>query len=348
MTSEHKSLAENIIPSVQNKQLTSSIPSQYAYFKNPGDSFALPGDGIPVIDYSLLISEDTDQQAKSVSELGKACRDWGSFMVKNHGISEELYEAMFERCEEFNSMSDDEKQLFKMKKDVMDRIMFGCSSINMSSTQVRFWRDYLKLFVHPDFNSPHKPAGFSEKLLEISTKQREVMKNLLSGVSKSLGVEESYLYNIAEMDKGMDFCVMNIYPPCPQPELAVGLSPHTDFGLLSILIANGIGGLQIQQNGTWFNVKIPPKYLMVNLGDHMEILTNGKYKSVVHRAMVNNKTTRISLVTFYGAEVNNFVVPTPKFVDDNNNPLAYRGMKYGDYFIADQSSTTKGLDLVRI
>lgn len=54
------------------------------------------------------------------------------------------------------------------------------------------------------------------------------------------------------------------------------------------------------------------------------------------------------MVTFYGPDVNKFVVPTPKFVEDQNNPLAYGGMKYGDYFIADQSSTIKGLDLVRI
>ena len=79
-------------------------------------------------------------------------------------------------------------------------------------------------------------------------------------------------------------------------------------------------------------------------------MTNGKYKSAVHRATVNSKTTRISMVTLYGAEVNKLVVPAPEFVDDNNPP-AYRGMKYEDYFIADQTSTTKGvtsLDLVRI
>ncbi|KAK1386150.1 Fe2OG dioxygenase domain-containing protein [Heracleum sosnowskyi] len=353
MGSPLQAIDQNIISSVQ-KLVTcgnkvTSIPSHYAYFKNPSDSTALPGDDIPVIDYSLLISGDHDQQTKTVSELGKACQDWGFFMVKNHGISEKLYEAMFEKCEEFNSMSDDEKQEFKMKKDVMDRIKYG-SSNNLSSTQVRFWRDYLKLFLHPDFNSPHKPAGFSETLLEVSKKQREVMKNLLRGVSKSLEVEESYLYNMADMDRGMDFFAANIYPPCPQPELAVGLSPHTDFGLLIMLASNGVGGLQIQRNGTWYSVDVRPNHLMVNLGDHMEILTNGKYKSVVHRAMVNSKTTRISSATVYGPEVNKFVVPAPKFVDDNNPPV-YRGMKYGDYFIADQTSTTKGvtsLDLVRI
>ncbi|KAL8157587.1 hypothetical protein AgCh_002340 [Apium graveolens] len=305
MSSAPKSIGENLNPnSVQKlvtccckKQLTSSIPREYAYFKKPSDSTALPGDGIPVIDYSLLNSEDPVQRAECVRELGKACRDWGAFLVKKHGISEKLHEKMLEKCEEFNSMSDEEKQKLKMKKDVMDMMMFG-SSINVS-TEARFWRDYLKLFVHPDFNSPKKPQGFRETLLEISTKQRQVMKKLFSGVSKSL-----------------------------EPELAVGLSPHTDFGLLSILTSNGVGGLQIQQNGTWFNVDIPPHYLMVNHSDHMEILTNGKYKSVVHRVVVNYKTTWISMVTFYGLDENKFVVPTSTFVQDENNPSAYRGTTY--------------------
>lgn len=66
--------------------------------------------------------------------------------------------------------------------------------------------------------------------------------------------------------------------------------------------------------------------------------------------MVNNKTTRISIPTFYGPAVNKVVVPAPEFVDDETNPAAYRGMTFRDYFIADQTSTTKKvttLDLVR-
>lgn len=82
--------------------------------------------------------------------------DW---QVKNHGIPESLYDAMLEACQEFISMPDNEKQEFKTKKDVMDRIRFGTSN-NLSSGKAGFWRDYLKLFVHPDFNSPHKPAAF--------------------------------------------------------------------------------------------------------------------------------------------------------------------------------------------
>lgn len=96
------------------------------------------------------------------------------------------------------------------------------------------------------------------------------MKNLLRGVSKSLEVDKSYLYDMADMDMGMDLFLANIYPPCPQPKLVVGLSPHTDLGLLIMLASNRVGGLQIQKNGTWLNVDVRPNHLMVNLGDHME------------------------------------------------------------------------------
>ncbi|KAL8116571.1 2-oxoglutarate-dependent dioxygenase 19-like [Apium graveolens] len=337
---------------VENGNKQTAIPSNYAYFKNPEDSNGLPGDCIPIIDYSLLISEDPDQQHKCVYELGKACRDWSFFLVKNHGISEKLYETLFEKWEEFNLMSDDEKQEFKITtKGVLDRIRFGSNNFSTRYDKVRFWRDYLKLSVHPDFNSPHKPAGFSEILLELCTKQRELMKKLLGGVSKSLEVEESYLYDVAEMNKSVEFLATNRYRPCPQPELAIGIPPHTDFGLFTILASNGVAGLQIQQKGKWFNVIPHKNHLMVNLGDQMEVLTNGKYKSLVHRATLNCETVRLSIATTYGPEVNNYVVPAPKFVCDNIDPPAYRGMKYGDYLIADQSSTQNAvtsLDLVRI
>lgn len=80
--------------------------------------------------------------------------------VKNHGIAEKVYDSMLEACENFISMADSEKQEFKGKKnDVMERIRFGTSN-NLSLGKAGFWRDYLKFFVHPDFNSPHKPAGF--------------------------------------------------------------------------------------------------------------------------------------------------------------------------------------------
>ncbi|KAJ4716838.1 protein DMR6-LIKE OXYGENASE 2-like [Melia azedarach] len=97
------------------------------------------------------------------------------------------------------------------------------------------------------------------------------------------------------LDSGLQIMTVNLYPPCPQPELAVGMPPHSDHGLLTLLTQNGIAGLQVLHNEKWVNVNALPYSFLVNTGDHIEILSNGKYKSVLHRAIVNNKTTRISL-----------------------------------------------------
>lgn len=63
----------------------------------------------------------------------------------------------------------------------------------------------------------------------------------------------------------------NFYPPCPQPDQAIGLPPHTDYGLLTFLIHNGVPGLQIEHNGKWFNTNSPQNAILVNTADQLEV-----------------------------------------------------------------------------
>ncbi|XP_026440618.1 probable 2-oxoglutarate/Fe(II)-dependent dioxygenase [Papaver somniferum] len=93
---------------------------------------------------------------------------------------------------------------------------------------------------------------------------------------------------------------MNYYPPCPQPELAIGLTPHSDFGGLTILLQiNKVEGLQINKEERWISVKPLPNAFVVNVGDVLEIMTNGIYRSVDHRAVVNSTKKRLSIATFH-------------------------------------------------
>ena len=94
---------------------------------------------------------------------------------------------------------------------------------------------------------------------------------LLEAISKSLGFEESYIEKAMNMKSGLQIFAANLYPPCPQPELAVGIPAHTDHGLLTLHIENEIGGLQIQHNGKWFHVNPLPNSFLVNTGDHLEV-----------------------------------------------------------------------------
>ncbi|KAG6711029.1 hypothetical protein I3842_05G033100 [Carya illinoinensis] len=118
------------------------------------------------------------------------------------------------------------------------------------------------------------------------------------------------------MELGLQLFISNFFPPCPQPELAMGLPPHSDPTLLTLLINNGISGLQLQRQGKWVNVNSIPNAFMVIFGDQMEIMSNGKYECAVHRATVNEKATRMSIAMLFGPALETVVGPAPELVDN--------------------------------
>ncbi|KAG5526051.1 hypothetical protein RHGRI_032369 [Rhododendron griersonianum] len=308
-----------------------SIPSNYSYSSNPNESAASnpDEDTFPIIDFSLLTSADPNQRSKTIQDLDRACREWGFFMLVNHGVSKSLMKEVLEGCNEFFNLPMEEKMEFE-GKDIWKPIRFG-TGVDVKVEKFFFWRDFLKCYVHPQFNFPNKPKGFSEVVQEYTKRSREVIKELLKGVSESLGLEESYIEKAMNLDSGLQIFAANLYPVCPQPETAMGIPAHTDHGLLTFLIENDIGGLQIQHNGEWFNVHPLPNSFLVNTGDHLEILSNGRYKSIKHRAVVNNKATRISIASPLGPSLDTVVSPAPELMERENRPAAYLPMKYKDF-----------------
>ncbi|XP_030464945.1 2-oxoglutarate-dependent dioxygenase 19-like [Syzygium oleosum] len=340
------------VKALAESSILTSIPSHYAFTTSTsGDHVVHPvhDDSIPVIDFSLLSSGNPDQRAKVVSDLAKACQDWGFFMVINHGVPESQMKAMFDMLTRFFDLTEEEKREFE-GKHVLDPIRCG-TSFNASVDKVFFWRDYLKVRVHPKFYCPTKPEGFSEVLAEYSGAVQKFVRGLRKGISESLGLEPGYIDEAMNMDSSLQILTANLYPPCPQPELAMGMPPHSDHGLLTILTQNGIGGLQVHHGGKWVKIDPIPNAFLVNTGDHLEILSNGIYKSVLHRAVVNNKATRISIVLSNGPSPDTVVMPAEQLVHGENNRAMYIGMKYKDYLELQQSSVLdgkSGLDRVKI
>ncbi|KAM7520812.1 hypothetical protein LguiB_019774 [Lonicera macranthoides] len=256
---------------------------------------------------------------------------------------------MLKVSKSFFDLTEEEKGKYSGNK-LFDPIKYG-TSFNASLDKSLYWRDHLKVFVHPHFNAPLKPDNFREISKEFCTGAREVAKEVLKAISMSLGLEENYIHKAMDLDLGSQLLVVNMYPPCPQPESAMGLPPHSDHGLLTLLVQNGLDGLQVMHNGKWVPINPLPQSLIVNIGDHMEILSNGIYKSVIHRAVVNKETTRISLGTANGPPLDKIVRPAPELVDGESRPLGYRGIKYGDYLelqYSHQLNAKSCLDLIRI
>ncbi|AES90611.1 putative flavonol synthase [Medicago truncatula] len=313
-----------------------SIPSSYTYTTNPHDENEIVADQdevndpIPVIDYSLLINGNHDQRTKTIHDIGKACEEWGFFILTNHSVSKSLMEKMVDQVFAFFNLKEEDKQVYADKEVTDDSIKYG-TSFNVSGDKNLFWRDFIKIIVHPKFHSPDKPSGFRETSAEYSRKTWKLGRELLKGISESLGLEVNYIDKTMNLDSGLQMLAANLYPPCPQPDLAMGMPPHSDHGLLNLLIQNGVSGLQVLHNGKWINVSSTSNCFLVLVSDHLEIMSNGKYKSVVHRAAVSNGATRMSLATVIAPSLDTVVEPASELLDNESNPAAYVGMKHIDY-----------------
>lgn len=112
---------------------------------------------------------------------------------------------------------------------------------------------------------------------------KQVMKLgiiLFGLLSKALGLDTSHLQDM-ECAKGL-VCVCHCYPPCPQPELTLGATKHTDDSFITVLLQDHIGGLQILHQDHWIDVPPLPGALIVNIGDLLQASIYRVFKCCVH------------------------------------------------------------------
>lgn len=98
-----------------------------------------------------------------------------------------------------------------------------------------------------------------------------ITDSLLQLLSEGLGLEGKVLKSsLGEEDIELEMKI-NMYPPCPQPELALGVEPHTDMSVLTILVPNHVPGLQVSKDANWVAVDYLPNALFVHVGDQIEV-----------------------------------------------------------------------------
>ncbi|KAL8090938.1 hypothetical protein AgCh_040135 [Apium graveolens] len=116
-------------------------------------------------------------------------------------------------------------------------------------------------------------------------------------------------------DEGMQSMRMNYYPPCPQPDQVIGIAPHSDsVGLTILLQLNETEGLQVRKDGIWVPIKPLPSAFVVNIGDILEVVTNGTYLSIEHRGVVNSEKERMSIATFLNSNLQGDFGPAPSLL----------------------------------
>ncbi|PWA75998.1 2-oxoglutarate (2OG) and Fe(II)-dependent oxygenase superfamily protein [Artemisia annua] len=226
-----------------------------------------------------------------------------------------------------------EEEHLKSYSDDPNKTIRLSTSFNIRTEKVKNWRDYLRLQCYPleDYvhEWPENPESFKEHVSEYCASVSGLARELIEAISESLGLGRDYISE--QLGKHAQHIALNYYPPCPQPDLTYGLPGHSDLNLITILLqADDVSGLQVSKDGKWISVDPVPNTFIINVGDQIQVLSNDKYKSVLHRAVVNCDKERISIPLFYCPSKDAIIEPAPMLVTDDH-PAVYRQFKYGEY-----------------
>nr|WMB80847.1 BX6 [Aphelandra squarrosa] len=326
-----------------------TIPSKYilSELDRPKLSQVIESnDNIPVID--LALGDD----ALITKQMGEAAREYGFFQIINHDVPKEVVEGIIGVAREFFSLPVEEKM--KLCSDDTSKPTRLSTSFNLNNESAQSWRDYLRIQCYPLEKNvdewPSVPSSFKDIVSNYYKEVRQVAFKLEEYLSKSLGLEKDSLKTLLGEDEQGQHMTINYYPPCPQPDLTLGIPPHTDPNTLTILLPDtDVSGLQVLKDGKWMAVKPCPGAFIINIGDQLQAMSNGQYKSVWHRAIVNIDKPRISIPSFI-CPSNTAKIRAPDDLISKGQTAQYTEFTFAEYydkFWKQRKEHQHGLDLFK-
>lgn len=275
----------------------------------------------PVIDISLPSTED---ELQKLSSILSSC---GCFQAIGHGMSVGYLDKVREVAKEFFALPDEEKQKCSRASNEVEG--YG-SDLVVTENQIRdcCYRLFLRVFPKDQRRLnlwPENPSDFSEILHEYALKVKSMMNHLSKAMARSLKLEENSFLNQFG-DQSVMQVRFNFYPPSSRTDV-FGVKPHSDRSGITVLLQDReVEGLQVLKDGAWYTVPVIPDALVVNLGDQMQIMTNGIFKSPVHRVLTNANKLRLSVALFSEPEAEKEIGPVDCLIDETR-PRLYRSVR---------------------
>jgi len=311
---------------------------------------------IPIIDVSGLSDCDQACRQQLAKEFFHAYSTVGFSYVVNHGVPKHLVDGVFAASRMFHAAPTELKLAVELNS-----LHRGFIPIN-TSTDVN---STIADVVHPnqsesfmvmredDSQSPDVIAGnylagpnqwpaldgFRESVVAYQTAMGELASNLIDVVSLSLNADCTFAKSFETPTTWLRL----LYYPASQYESVeqsekrgiYGSAPHTDFGCLTLLAQDDVGGLQVQEReGTWIDAPRIEDAFVVNVGDMLHRWSNGLLRSTPHRVINPSGRARYSCPFFYDPHVNTNVEPLESCIDESN-PARYESINFGEFLKAE-------------
>jgi polar amino acid transport system ATP-binding protein len=314
---------------------------------------------LPLIDVAPLVA-GTPERSDVAAQIGAACRAHGFFYVTGHGVDAALVQRLEDLSHQFFELPEETKMRWRMA--LGGRAWRGFFPLGGELTSGRpDWKEGLYLgtelpATHPlvQAKTPvHGPnlfpdvPGFRETILDYMAAVTQLGHRLMEGIALSLGLPTTYFAERYTADPLILFRLFN-YPSQPVPEgldVQWGVGEHTDYGLLTILHQDTVGGLVVHTPDGWIDAPPIPGSFVCNIGDMLDRMTGGLYKSTPHRVKRNTSGhDRLSFPLFFDPNFEARVqriegLAGAKALDDSAerwdraNVHAFSG-RYGDYLLA--------------
>lgn len=271
---------------------------------------------LPIIDLSMLRSPRTEDRAAIAAQIRSACLNTGFFYVTHHGIPSDAFTRQYALSRTFFDLSLNEKLAIAQSKSFAKRgyepqaaqVLDEGSPPDLKES-FRFGRDpsednpYLnrRLPTYGPNQWPTHPEGLSQAMLPYHDAMESVGRQVLAGLALSLDLHPTYFESFYEHP--MSTVRLLKYPPMPAnaEDNQIGAGAHTDWGGITVLSQDGVGGLEVRNvDGVWIQAPPMQDALIVNIGELMSRWTNGRYRSTLHRVKNNALATdRYSIAFFF-------------------------------------------------
>ncbi|KAG4950387.1 hypothetical protein JHK86_043626 [Glycine max] len=301
--------------------LSKATTEQYSNIKN-----CMPttfSSTIPIVDLSK-------PDAKTL--IVKACEEFGFFKVINHGVPMEVISELESEAFKFFSLPLNEKEIVGPPNP------FGYGNKKIGRNGDIGCVEYLLLSTSQEHNLSlygKNPEKFRCLLNNYMSFIRKMACEILELMAEGLKIQQKDVFSKLLMDKQSDSVFrVNHYPanskiPVNDQSL-IGFGEHTDPQIISLLRSNNTSGLQIcLKDGDWISVPHDQKSFFINVGDSLQVMTNGRFHSVKHRVLTNEFKSRLSMIYFGGPPLDEKITPLPSIMKGKES--LYKEFTWSEY-----------------